>query len=109
MALSREYAGSIHVSMAKLAANLDPDTEIEIPVSYDETKAATQFVSAFRAQQRTSRLRLYSHGNQVGYSDGWKAIRRPTLLATAAALLVCLGGAFELGRRMTVAPLHSAP
>jgi hypothetical protein len=110
MALLREYEGLIHVGMTKLAADLVPDTEIEIPVAYDETKGATQFVSAFRAQQDTSRLRLYSLGNQIQHADGWKAIRRPTLLATAAALLlVCLGGVFNLGRRMNVAQLHSAP
>jgi len=108
MALLREYAGLAQVGMTKLAADLAPDSEI--PVAYEETKGATQFVSAFRAQQGTSRLRLYSLGNQIRYADGWKAIRRPTLLATAAALLlVCLGGAFKLGRRMNVAPPHSAP
>lgn len=109
MALLREYAVLVHVSMAKLAADRTLDTEIEIPVSYDETGGATQFASALRAQRSPSRVRLSSLINQIRRSDGWKTVRRQTQLGTAAALLLaCLGGAFELGRRMNVDPIHPA-
>ncbi len=107
--LMREYAGLIQGGIAKLAADLAPHTEIEIPVGYDETKAATQLVDAFLAQKGTSRLRLYSRGNQVLSPDKWKTIKRPALMATAAALLlVGIEGAFEFGRRMGIAPPHYA-
>lgn len=109
-ALLREYTGLVRVGMAKLAADIDPNAAIEIPLSYHEEKAAEQFVSTFRTQQHASRLRLVPPSKQVLRSDRWRSMQRPALLATAAALLLaCIGGAFEVGRRMTVTPLHPAP
>lgn len=108
-ALLHEYTSLAHVGMAKLAADLVPDTEIEAPIGYDEVKAATQFTSAFQALQGTPCLPLHSHGNQVPYSEGWMAMKRLHMLTTAAALLlVCIGGVFELGRRIGAAPLYPA-
>ncbi len=107
-ALLREYAGLAHVGMAKLAASLDLDTEIEMPVCYDETKVAEQFVSTFGVQQHAWRLWLHSPGDQVLRSS-WKSMQRPALLiAVAALLLICIGGAFELGRKMTIAQSYFA-
>ena len=107
--LLREYAGLTHVGMAKLAANLNPDTEIEMPCGYNETKAEERFVAAFRASQPTPHSRLHSRAHQVTTAGSWRSIKHPALLiGTAAVLLVCVGGAFELGRKMTTFPPPSA-
>lgn len=104
-ALLREYTGLAHVGMAKLAANRNLNTVIETPLGYDETKAEERFVAAFRVSESTWPSPLQSSVQQVRAIDRWRGIKRPAILiGTAAALLVCIGGAFELGRRMTAVP-----
>jgi hypothetical protein len=104
-ALLCEYTGLAHVGMAKLAANHHLNTTIETPVGYDETKTEERFVAEFRASQPARLSQFQSGVHQVTAIDRWKSIKRPArLIGTAAALLVCIGGAFELGHRMTAVP-----
>ncbi len=107
-ALLREYASLAHVGMAKLAADLDVDEEIETPFGYNEVKAKERFATALHAAQPNWRSRLRSRAHVVVISDAWKRVQRPALLiGTAAVVLVCISGAFEIGRRMTVVLPHS--
>lgn len=106
--LLREYTSLAHVGMAKLAADLDGDAGIRTPFGYNETKAEERFVAALHAAQSDWRSRFHSRTRVTSISDAWKRVRRPALMiGTAAVLLVCIGGVFELGRRMTTVPSHS--
>jgi Anti-sigma-K factor rskA, C-terminal len=103
-ALLSEYTGLAHVGMAKLAADHHLNRAIETPLGYDEAKGEERFV-AFRAHQPTWQSRFQPGVHQVTAIDRWRSIKRPAILiGTAAALLVCAGGAFELGRRMAAVP-----
>jgi anti-sigma-K factor RskA len=98
--LLREYTNLAHVGMAKLAA--DRAQEIETPFGYNETKAEERFVAALHAVRPHRRVRLHSHAHLPSISARWQAMKRPALLLGAAAVvLVCIGSAFELGRRVT--------
>jgi anti-sigma-K factor RskA len=102
-ALLREYTSLAHVGMAKLAAHLE--TEVEAPFGYNETKAEERFVVALHASQPSVFARHYRQALWTG---------------AAAALVVCLAGTFELGRKIAasrpnnvrvalVAPARPAP
>jgi hypothetical protein len=103
--LLREYANLSYVGMTKLAAEHAANAEIDLPLGYDETKAELRFIAAFRAR-RSRMLPREKPDLQLGR---WQGMQHPALLTAAAAvLLFCIGGAFELGRRMAVVPSHSA-
>ncbi|HEY1759343.1 MAG TPA: hypothetical protein VGG72_28485 [Bryobacteraceae bacterium] len=104
-ALLLEYTSLAHVGMAKLAA--DREQEIETPFSYNETKAEERFVAALHNAQPHRPARLRPHAHLPSVSRRWQAMKRPALfIGTAALVLVCIGGAFDLGRRVTAS--HAA-
>ena len=104
--LLKEYASLATVGMAKLAA--DRDQEIEIPVGYDSARAEELFIAAFRAAQPTRRSKVRSSISLLPAYDHGRGFKRPALvIGTAAALLICIGGAFELGRKATTAPTRT--
>jgi hypothetical protein len=100
-ALLREYASLAHVGMAKLAA--DREREIKTPFGYNKTRAEERFVAALQAARPHRPARLSSNAQLPSVSSRWQVMKRPSLLTGAAAIvLVCIGSAFELGRRVTV-------
>ena len=101
--LLREYTSLITVGMAKLAA--EREHEIEVPFGYNETRAEERFVAALHAAQPTWRSKVHTHLHLPVISGSRGRIRRPILfIGTAAVLLVSVGAAFELGRKITPSP-----
>jgi hypothetical protein len=97
-ALLREYTSLAHVGMAKLAA--DREQEIDTPFGYNETRAEERFIAALHTARPHRPAGLRSHAHLTSVSGRWQEMKRPALLIGAAAVvLVCIGSAFELGRR----------
>ena len=105
-ALLREYTSLAHVGMAKLAA--ERETEVEAPFGYSEVKAEERFAAAFHNAQPNWRSTVHTRLHLTAAPGSWRRISRPALLiGTAAVMLFCIGGAFELGRKMTPPPSRS--
>jgi len=105
-ALLKEYTSLATVGMAKLAAERDQDFETSF--GYNEAKAEERFIAAFRVAQPTWRSKLRSHAGLSSISGNRKQIKRPALwTGIAAALVVCIGGSYEIGRRTTTTPLQA--
>lgn len=107
-ALLKEYTGLATVGMAKLAALQEPD-EIRIPFHGNEKEAEDRFVAAFRASRPTWRSMLPSHRSLATESERRDTRRLAFRLATAAVLLSCVSGAFEIGRRVQARSSRPVP
>jgi predicted nucleic acid-binding Zn-ribbon protein len=104
--LLREYTSVAHTGIAKLAAELQ--AEIEIPLGYSEPKAEERFADVLHSLQSNWRSKVPAQIRlSAAANSSWRIPRPVFLIATAALLLVCIGGAFELGRRMTPAPARA--
>ncbi|HEY2471353.1 MAG TPA: hypothetical protein VGI45_26405 [Terracidiphilus sp.] len=107
-ALLREYISLAKVGMAKLAA--EREHELETPFGYNGTQAEERFVVGLQAAEPSIRAKLHSRVASSTMFIDWKRVRRPVAwVGTAAAVLLCIGAAFEVGIRMTPLPSHPVP
>jgi archaellum component FlaC len=98
-ALLREYTSLAQVAMANLAPALAPDEEIVRP--FRERRAEHQLTAALHAAQPVESPGLHAPSRALISFGSWKKNSRIALIVgTAAALLVCVGGSFELGRKL---------
>ena len=108
-ALLGEYTSLAHVGMAKLAAEREQD--FETPYEYDSGRAEDRFLDAFRAASRGGRpngRKRPSSPIPSPVRDSWNQMKRAAIaLGIAASLLIAVGGAFELGRRVASAKIPS--
>jgi len=98
--LLREYTSLAQVGMVELAAELAP--EVQVTVRYSEKKAERRFVSALQSARPNGQPQLLS-GLHWPDLAGWERNLRFTpamAFGAAAILLLSIGGAFELGRRI---------
>ena len=98
-ALLREYTSLAHVGMARLASELASEGESLYP--YHEKKAEHRLTASLHAAQPNEQPALYSSIHSPVLAGYWRRNRRLILFAGATAVfLVCIGGAFELGRKL---------
>jgi hypothetical protein len=94
----REYTSLAHVGMARLASELASEGESLYP--YHEKKAEHRLTASLHAAQPNEQPVVYSSIHSPILAGYWRRNRRFILFAGATAVfVVCIGGAFELGRK----------
>lgn len=109
-ALLGEYASLAHVGMVKLAMELEPEKQVS--QRYREKKVERRFIAAYRIALTNGRPKASSKIGWPALASGCAPNRRliPIFaIATAAVLLLCVAGAFELGRRIEAHSRNSVP
>lgn len=103
-ALLREYTSLAHVGMARLASELAAEAESLYP--YHEKKAEHRLTASLHAVQPNEQPALCSSIHPPILPGYWRRNRGFILFAGATAVfLVCIAGAFKLGRNL----VHDSP
>jgi anti-sigma-K factor RskA len=104
--LLKEYTSLAQVGMAKLASELEPETQPSYP--FRRKKAEHRLLRALQAPPHIEQSETQLSTSPFLRANAWWKGAHPAVALTAAVvLLICIGSAFELGRRMTPFPSHS--
>jgi anti-sigma-K factor RskA len=98
--LIREYRSLAQVGMTRLAAEFAVEEDSGHP--FRDRRAEHRLVAALNDGSASERPGVQA-------ANSWKSSRRIALLAAAATLLVSVGGAYKIGRRLEARSAKPAP
>jgi Anti-sigma-K factor rskA len=105
-ALLREYTSLIHVALADLAPAVPFEEENAHP--FHEWRAERRLMSALHAETASELTRPLRSIHGSVPASSWESKSRIAIV-TAAAVLLCVGGSFELGRKFHSNSSHASP